>query len=109
MTGRHRAIDRVAQLEAENHELVCQTIRLARENDTLQRQLDTTGIALTGAWADLETAVAEIRRLQQQHIDDTVRMARLRRDLHNARPRITRVDSTAERPTAPGSIPLRAA
>lgn len=109
MTSRHRAIDRVRQLEAENHELACKTVALARENDTLQRQLDTAGIALTGAWSDLETVVAEIRRLQQQHIDDTVRVARLRQALHNAQPRITRVPAQAARPTAPDSVPLHAA
>ncbi|MDX3230547.1 hypothetical protein [Streptomyces sp. ME19-01-6] len=107
--GRHRAIDRVRELEAESTELACQTVRLARENDTLQRQLDTAGIALTGAWSDLDKAVAEIRRLQQQHIDDTVRVARLRQALHNARPRITAVPAQAPQPTAPNSIPLRAA
>ena len=114
--GRHRAVDRVAQLEAENHELACalSTARnavavLTAECKRVEGQLDTAGIALTGAWSDLEKAVAEIRRLQQQHIDDTVRMARLRRDLHNAQPRITRVPAQAPRPTAPDNIPLHAA
>ncbi|MEU1663643.1 hypothetical protein ABZ547_08505 [Streptomyces sparsogenes] len=102
--GRHRAVDRVHQLEAENTDLTCRLVALAGQVDLLQGQLDTAGIALTGAWSDLEKAVDEIRRLQQQHIDDTVRVARLRRDLHNARPRITEVPAQAERPTEPDSV-----
>ncbi|MEU1787043.1 hypothetical protein ABZ553_14455 [Streptomyces sparsogenes] len=82
--GRHRAIDRV-------------------------RKLETAGIALTGAWADLEKAVAEIRRLQQRVIQDAVDKERLRQALHNAQPRISTVPAQAKRPTAPDSIPLRAA
>lgn len=107
--GRHRAIDRVRELEAQLNELTCQTIRLARENDTLQRQLDTAGIELTGAWSDLEQAVAEIRRLQQQHIRDAADKERLRQALRNARPRITRITAQATRPTEPDSIPLHLA
>ncbi|MEU7240249.1 hypothetical protein [Streptomyces sparsogenes] len=113
MTGRHRAIDRVHRLKAENTDLTCalNTARaaiavLTAECKRLEGQLDTAGIDLSGARSDLEKAVAEIRRLQQQHIDDTVRMARLRRDLHNARPRFVEVPATAERPTAPDSVPL---
>lgn len=115
-TGSHRAVDRVRALEAENADLACalSTARnaiavLTAECKRVEGQLDTAGIALTGTRSDLKTAVAEIRRLQQQHIDDTVRVARLRQDLHNARPRITAVPAQAERPTAPDSIPLHAA
>lgn len=113
-TGKHRAIDRVAQLDAENADLACalSTARnaidvLTAECKRVEGQLDQAGIALTGAWSDLDAAVAEIRRLQQQHIDDTVRMARLRRDLRNARPRITAVPAEADRPLSPaGVLPL---
>lgn len=108
-TGSHRAVDRVAELRAENARLVAENSDLTCAVVGLTTQLDTAGIALTGAWSDLETAVAEIRRLQQLHIDDTVHVARLRRDLHNAQPRITAVPAQAARPTAPDSIPLRAA
>ena len=112
--GRHRAIDRVAQLEAEVAHLTCvlNTARnaiavLTAECKRVEGQLDTSGIALTGAWSDLETAVAEIRRLQQQHIDDTVRIDRLRRALRQAQPRITAVASPAEEPLSPaGVLPL---
>ncbi|MFD5386328.1 hypothetical protein ACWDHW_08660 [Streptomyces melanosporofaciens] len=103
--GRHRAIDRVHKLEVENTDLTCKLVALAGQVDRLQQQLDTAGIALTGAWSDLDQAVTEIRRLQQQHIDDTVRVARLRRNLRNAQPRITRVPAQAAQPTAPDSVP----
>ncbi|MBI0296753.1 hypothetical protein JBE04_20390 [Streptomyces sp. PRKS01-29] len=106
MTGRHRAVDKVRKLEAENTDLTCKLVALAGQVDQLQAQLDTAGIALTGAWSDLDKAVAEIRRLQQQHIGDAVTIARLRRQLANAQPRISVVPAEAERPTAPDSVPL---
>ncbi|GAA1065284.1 hypothetical protein [Streptomyces asiaticus] len=113
MTGRHRAIDRVRKLEAENTNLACAlaTARtaidaLTAECKRVEAQLDTAGIALTGAWSDLDKAVDEIRRLQQQHIGDALTIARLRRQLANKRPRITAVHATAERPFAPDSVPL---
>lgn len=109
--GRHRAIDRVRALEAESSDLACalSTARtaiavLTTECKRLEGQLDTAGIALTGAWSDLEKAVTEIRRLQQQHIDDAVEKGRLRQALVNARPRISVVTSPAERPLAPDSV-----
>lgn len=107
--GRHRAIDRVHQLEAELNELVCRVVTLAGENDTLQHQLDQAGIELSGARLDSETQVAEIRRLQGQHIRDAAYIERLRQALHNARPRITQVPAQAPRPFAPDSVPLHLA
>ncbi|MGW7688911.1 hypothetical protein ACWGMA_08455 [Streptomyces asiaticus] len=111
MTGRHRAVDRVRQLEAENANLACAlaTARtaidvLTAECKRVEGQLDTAGIALTGAWSDLDKAVEEIRRLQQQRINDAIEKASLRRELANARPRIAAVPATAERPTAPDSV-----
>lgn len=105
--GRHRAVDKVRKLEAENTDLTCKLIACAGQVDQLQGQLDTAGIELSGARSDLEDAVAEIGRLQQQHIDDAVRMDRLRRELHNARPRITAVAARAEEPLSPaGVLPL---
>ena len=102
--GSHRAIDRVHRLEVENTDLTCKLVALAGENDTLERQLDTAGIELSGTRLDLEDAVAEIRRLQEQHIDDAIENARLRQALHNARPRISIVASPVERPFAPDSV-----
>ncbi|MGK3107908.1 MULTISPECIES: hypothetical protein [Streptomyces] len=88
-TGKHRAIDRARQLEAENAELACRTVALARENDTLQGQLDQAGITISGLLLDREKSVTTIRRLQQQRINDAIEKARLRRELANTRPRIT--------------------
>ncbi|MGW4075924.1 hypothetical protein ACWELB_20840 [Streptomyces asiaticus] len=105
MTGRHRAVDRVRQLEAENTDLTCKLVSLAGQVDQLQGQLDTAGIALTGAWSDLEKAVDAIRRLQQQHIRDAADKARLTQALRNARPRISVVPAQAARPMAPDSVP----
>ncbi|WP_438479147.1 hypothetical protein [Streptomyces asiaticus] len=69
---------------------------LKRDRDKYQRQ---------GLVVDLdEQAVTEIRRLQQQHIGDSITIARLRRKLHNAQPRISKVPATAERPMAPDSV-----
>ena len=115
MTGRHRAIDRVRALEAENTDLTCKLVALAGQVDLLQGQLDTAGIELSGMRLDYETAVAEIRRLQQRVIDDAADKARLQADnerlrqaLLNSRPRISVVASPAARPTAPDSVlPLR--
>ncbi|WP_275558587.1 hypothetical protein [Streptomyces sp. 5-6(2022)] len=111
--GRHRAVDKVHKLEAENAKLACALVTartaidvLTAECKRVEGQLDTAGIALTGAWSDLDKAVTEIRRLQQQHGDDAITIARLRRELHNARPRISVVATTAERPMAPDSVPL---
>ncbi|MFF6847062.1 hypothetical protein [Streptomyces antimycoticus] len=103
-TGKHRAIDRARQLEAENAELACRTVALARENDTLQGQLDQAGITISGLLLDREKSVTTIRRLQQQRINDAIEKARLRRELANTRPRITAVPATATRPTAPDSV-----
>lgn len=102
--GRHRAADRVAQLEAENTELACKTVALAGQVDLLQRQLDTAGIDLSGLRLDYADAVAEIRRLQQRVIDDAAEKGRLRQALVNARPRISVVTSPVERPTEPDSV-----
>lgn len=105
--GRHRAADRVAELRAENARLTAENSDLTCAVVGLTTKLDTAGIALTGAWSDLEKAVDEIRRLQQQHIDDTIRVARLRRDLRNAQPRITAAPTHADRPRDPsGVLPL---
>ncbi|MGW7597299.1 hypothetical protein [Streptomyces antimycoticus] len=103
--GRHRAADRVRELEADNARLTAENTDLACTVVKLTTQLDTAGIALTGAWSDLDKSVEEIRRLQQQHIGDAIEKSRLRRALHNARPRITTMPATAERPTAPDSVP----
>ncbi|WP_458089328.1 hypothetical protein [Streptomyces malaysiensis] len=104
-------MDKVHKLETENTDLACalataQTAiaALTDECKHVEAQLDTAGIALTGAWSDLDKAVDEIRRLQQQHIGDAITIARLRRELHNTQPRITRVTATAERPMAPESV-----
>lgn len=106
-TGKRRAVDRVRELEAENTELACKVIALTTENATLQHQLDTAGIQLSGARLDLEAAVAEIRRLQQRVIRGAATEARLTQALRNARPRITAVPAQAEEPLSPaGVLPL---
>lgn len=104
MTGRHRAIDRVQTLEAENTDLTCKLVALAGQVDLLQQQLDTAGIELSGVRLDLKTAVAEIRDLQQRVIRDAAEKERFRQALVNARPRFTEVPATVERPTAPDSV-----
>ncbi|MFJ4637520.1 hypothetical protein ACIP69_18085 [Streptomyces hygroscopicus] len=117
--GRHRAVDRVRALRVENKQLANENDDLAcalataktaisalqAERNEFERQLDQAGIDLSGLRLDNETAAAEIRRLQQQRINDAIEKARLRRELANARPRITAVPATAERPFAPGSVP----
>ncbi|MGY0062765.1 hypothetical protein ACWY4P_40570 [Streptomyces sp. LZ34] len=104
MTGRHRAIDRVRALKAENTDLTCKLVALAGQVDLLQGQLDTAGIELSGLRIDYEKAVVEIRRLQQQVIDDAAEKERLRQALIQARPRISVVASPVARPFAPDSV-----
>ncbi|MER7788593.1 hypothetical protein [Streptomyces sp. NPDC097640] len=93
-TGTHRRLSPAEQRDLQ--------ARLA----TREQQLDDIAFDYCDLKQRYEAAVAEIRRLQQQHIDDTVRADRLHRDLQNVRPRITATPAEAPRPTAPDSVPL---
>lgn len=73
----------------------------AEQRNQLEHQLDQAGIELSGVRLDLEQAVAEIRRLQRQHIRDAADKQRLRQAVLDARPRIRVVDTQLVRPYAP--------
>ncbi|MGW7617344.1 hypothetical protein ACWGLG_16055 [Streptomyces antimycoticus] len=95
--GRHRA-----PTLAEHHDLQARLAASEKKNDDI-------AIDYCGLKQRYEAAVEEIRRLQQQRINDAIEKAHLRRELANAQPRITRIDSQADQPHDPASIPLRAA
>ena len=58
----HRLASR-ARLRAENNDLACRVVQLAREVGALQVQLDEAGIDLSGAREDRRTAKERAERL----------------------------------------------
>ncbi|WP_445520520.1 hypothetical protein [Streptomyces sp. NEAU-174] len=56
----------------------------------------------TDRLTNIKTRLADTGAVRQS---DAITIARLRRELRNARPRITEVPATAERPMAPDSVP----
>lgn len=74
---------------------------------TSEKKNDDIAIDYCNLKQDYETAVAEIRRLQDQVIRQAADKERLRQAVVNARPRITAVPTQAEEPLSPaGVLPL---
>ena len=108
-TGKHRAGDRIAELEAQVHELEAQLKTQAAERQAAEESLtceltrtllrgmqDAT--ALSEARAENEQLLARVKEYGDKVIRAGAEQARLRQAVINARPRITVAVQRLDRP-----------